>query len=165
MIGSLVTVCEAASFERPHVLFWAHELRPTGWTDPDRVAAYMYNTAAQQGAHWRVADAPFVVETFCMGDHGIVSGYQRTHVGQVEPILQSHNNRPAEEWGVSLYRSTLYAFADAVTDIPDDPRPLIHELMNAFWCQPTAAEAAAWGVYPYDSDPAGHRRPPTRPAH
>ncbi|WP_157121795.1 hypothetical protein [Nocardia miyunensis] len=155
MIGSLVTVCEEAGFERPHVLFWGHEPRPTGWTDPDRVAAYMYNTATHQGTHWRVPDAPFVVETFCMGDHGIVSGYQRAPAGHVEPILQSHNNRPAEDWGLNIYRSTLYAFADAVTDLTDNPRPLIHELMNTFWCHPTAAEAAAWGAYPYDSDPAG----------
>jgi hypothetical protein len=27
--------------------------------------------------------------------------------------------------------------------------------MDAFWCSPTFDEAAAWGAYPYDSDPAG----------
>jgi hypothetical protein len=30
-----------------------------------------------QGLGWRVPDAPFVMETFCMGDHGIASGYRR----------------------------------------------------------------------------------------
>ena len=27
-------------------------------------------------------DAPFIVETFCMGDHGIVSGYRGAHSPQ-----------------------------------------------------------------------------------
>jgi hypothetical protein len=37
----------------------------------------------------------------------------------------------------------------------DDVRPLVHEVMDVFWCHPTQAEALAWGAYPYDSDPAG----------
>jgi hypothetical protein len=36
--------------------------------------------------------------------------------------------------------------------------------MDAFWCHPTRAEARAWGIYPYDSDPAGTAaRPLARP--
>ena len=36
--------------------------------------------------------------------------------------------------------------------------------MDAFWTHPTAAEARAWGCYPYDSDPAGTAaRPLARP--
>ena len=37
----------------------------------------------------------------------------------------------------------------------DDVRPLVHQVMDAFWCHPSLAEARAWGAYPYDSDPAG----------
>ncbi len=100
-----------------------------------------------------------------MGDHGIVAGYQSAISGQVEPVLQSHDNVVAEAWGLGVYRSTLYAFADALAELPaDDLRPLIHELMDAFWCHPTEAEAVAWGAYPYDSDPAGAAvRPLARP--
>jgi hypothetical protein len=44
-----VLVCEAAGMGRPHVLFWGHEPRSaTGWTDPERVGAYVYNTATGQ---------------------------------------------------------------------------------------------------------------------
>ncbi|WP_280361458.1 hypothetical protein [Nocardia wallacei] len=156
MIGSLVHVCESAGAERPHALLWGHEPRPTGWTDPTRVAAYMYNSAIGQGLQWRVPDAPFIMETFCMGDHGIVSGYRRTPLGQVAPILQAPDNATAETWGLSTYRSTIYAFVDSLTGVPvDDLRPMIHQLMDTFWCNPTLAEATAWGEYPYDSDPAG----------
>jgi hypothetical protein len=153
--SALVRICEEAGLRRPHVLFWGHEPRSTGWTDPARVAAYMYNTATQSGMEWRVPDAPFIVETFCMGDHGIVSGYQRTGVS-VEPVLRYQANSLAMEWGIALYRSVLYAFCEALKgEFDGGIRELTHELMDAFWCHPTRAEALAWGCYPYDSDPAG----------
>uniref|UniRef100_UPI000A7975D4 hypothetical protein n=1 Tax=Nocardia acidivorans TaxID=404580 RepID=UPI000A7975D4 len=156
MIGSLVDVCEPTGRSRPQALLWGHEPRPTGRTDPNKVAAYMYNTSTGQGLEWRVHDAPFIVETFCMGDHGIVSGYHHAQSGQVEPLLQASRNTAAESWGLPVYRTTVYAFSDALTDFPsEDLRPLIHRLMEAFWCYPTFVEATVWGAYPYDSDPAG----------
>jgi hypothetical protein len=169
MARSLIQVCEPAGMSRPHVLFWGHEPRPaTGWTDPNRVAAYTYNTATGQGLQWRVPDAPFVMETFCMGDHGIVAGYRADAAGRIAPVLLSPGNDAAEAWGLRLYRSTLYAFCaalDADRRLPgDDVRPLVHQVMDAFWCHPTQSEALAWGAYPYDSDPAGTAiRPLARP--
>jgi hypothetical protein len=169
MVGSLIRVCETAGMSRPAVLFWGHEPRPaTGWTDPERVAAYIYNTATGQGLQWRVPDVPFLMETFCMGDHGIVSGYRSDASGKIQPVLMSPRNQAAEEWGLELYRSTLYAFSTALSPgnglPPGDVRPLVHHVQDAFWCHPTQAEASAWGTYPYDSDPAGTAiRPLARP--
>jgi hypothetical protein len=62
----------------------------------------------------------------------------------------------------------LYAFCAALVGDGglngNDVRPLVHEVMDAFWCHPTQAEALAWGAYPYDSDPAGTAvRPLARP--
>jgi hypothetical protein len=168
MAGALVQVCEQAGMTRPHILFWGHEPRATGWTDPDRVTAWMYNTATGRGLRWRVPDAPFAVETFCMGDHGIVTGYTRAPDGQVEPVLAAPVNAPAQAWGLRLYRRVLYAFCDALTAtgpiLDADARPAVWRVMDAFWCHPTRAEARAWGSYPYDSDPAGTAiRPLARP--
>lgn len=76
----------------------------------------------------------------------------------------------AGEWGLGLYRATVFAFCAALTDPgaaiprPDDIRPLVHHVMDAFWCHPTRTEASTWGSYPYDSDPAGTAvRPLGRP--
>jgi hypothetical protein len=100
MAASLIGVCEAAGMAWPQVLFWGHEPRPTtGWTDPERVGSYVYITATGQGLGWRVPDAPFVMETFCMGDHGILSGYRRDANGRIEPALLSPRNDAAEAWG------------------------------------------------------------------
>ncbi len=156
MIGALVSVAEDAGMRRPHALLWGHEPRATGWTDPDHVGAWMYNTATDQGASLRVPDAPFLIETFCMGDHGVVTSYQRRQDGQIAPILAASYNTPARNWGLPLYRTVLYRACQALTGPLDgDIRPLVHDLMDAFWCSPTVEEAAAWGAYPYDSDPAG----------
>ena len=169
MAGSLIRVCEAAGMSRPAVLFWGHEPRQaTGWTDPARVAAYMYNTATGQGLSWRVPDVPFLMETFCMGDHGIVSGFRKDAAGTVSPELLSPRNDAADAWGLGLYRSALYAFTAALDPgdgLPSgDLRPMVHRVLDAFWCHPTRAEALAWGSYPYDSDPAGTAaRPLARP--
>jgi hypothetical protein len=165
MITALLTACNATESDQPHVLFWGHEPRPSGGVHPGLVSAYMYNTGTGQGMALRVPDAPFVVETFCMGDHGIVTGYQRTPSGGVEPVLQSAGNPAAEAWGLRTYRSTVYAVADELAEVPaDDLRPMIHQLMITFWRRPTTQEATAWGKYPYDSDPTGTAaRPLARP--
>jgi hypothetical protein len=165
MIGALISVAEDAGMQRPHALLWGHEPRATGWTDPDHVSAWMYNTATGEGASLRVPDAPFLIETFCMGDHGVVTGYQRRPDGQIVPILATDKNAPARAWGLDLHRTVLYRACETLTrPLDGDIRPLVHELMRAFWCAPTVGEAAAWGVYPYDSDPAGTAvRPLARP--
>ena len=170
MVGSLIQVCEAAGMSRPSVLFWGHEPRPaTGWTDPERVAAYMYNTATGQGLQWRVPDAPFVMETFCMGDHGIVSGYRTDAAGQIQPVLLSPSNDAAEAWGLRLYRSTLYAFCAALDPDGGLPagRPAPAGTPGAWTpsgATPPGPKHVAWGTYPYDSDPAGTAATPARPA-
>jgi hypothetical protein len=77
-------------------------------------------------------------------------------------------NAAAEAWELGLYRLTLYAFCAALEmdrRLPDDDvRPLVHQVMDAFWCHPSLAEARTWGAYLYDSDPAGTAvRPLARP--
>jgi hypothetical protein len=171
MVGSFIELCEAAGppgAGRPAVLFWGHEPRANGWTDPDHVAAYMYNSATGDGRQWRVRNVPFIMESFCMADHGIVSGYRKDADGAIGPELLSHRNGAALDWGLELYRSALYAFAAALEPgwrfPPGDTRPVVHQVLDAFWCHPTDAEALAWGSYPYDSDPVGTAiRPLARP--
>jgi hypothetical protein len=75
-----------------------------------------------------------------MGDHGIVSGYRPDASGKIQPVLMSPRNHPAEEWGLELYRPTLYAFSEALNSgnglSPGDVRPLVHHVQDAFWCHP-----------------------------
>ena len=76
------------------------------------------------------------METFCMGDHGIVSGYREGGGGQVEPVLLSPVNDAAVAWGFRVYRSTLYAFCAELEAggglQAADVRSLVHQVMEAF---------------------------------
>ena len=83
---------------RPAVLFWGHEPRANGWTDPGRLGGYMYDTGTGEGLQWRVPNAPFVMETFCMGDHRIVSGYRKDGYGTIRPEVLSPRNAGADAW-------------------------------------------------------------------
>jgi hypothetical protein len=129
MAGSFIELCESAGMGRPAVLFWGHEPRATGWTDPDTVAAYMYNTATGQGLHWRVPNVPFIMETFCMADHGIVSGYRRDPTGRSTPSC----SRPAMTrqrtgaWDCTGRRCT--PSRRPLTLVPDS-----HRATCARWC-------------------------------
>lgn len=66
-----------------------------------------------------------------------------------EAVLLSPCKDAAELWGLRLNGSTLYEFC-AAPDVDrgglgDDVRPLVHEVMDAFWCDPAQAGAVVWG--------------------
>jgi hypothetical protein len=157
MIGALTTVTEG--LPQPRVFFWAHEPRPTGWTDRARLRPYMYNTATGDGIDLRVPDTPYIIEAFCMSDHGIVADYKRDRDGHIEGLAERSTNPAVEAWGFHVFRSTVDEFCDRLewsvspTDVANDLRPVISRLLHDFWMTPTQPEAAAWGSYPYDSDP------------
>jgi hypothetical protein len=158
MVGSFCRVLDDAGLPVPQVLFWGHEPRANGWTDAGRVGVFMYNSGREEGMQWRIPNAPFLVESFCMAEHGIVAGYTAQPDGRIEPVLLSERNLAAETWGISLHRATLYAFCEALDTAmfkDDDLRALVHSVTSAFWLNPARTEASAWGSYPYDSDPAG----------
>lgn len=157
MIGAFTAIID--DLPQPRVFFWAHEPRASGWTDPSRVHAYMYNTATGHGANLRVPDTPYIIETFCMANHGIVADYAEGPGGQISGIAETATNPPVQEWGFNLYRDTIQAFCAALDDrtlrsaMNTDLRPAVASVLSAFWLSPTRDEADAWGAYPYDSDP------------
>lgn len=155
MIGALTTI--TAGLPQPKVFFWAHEPRTSGWTDPARLLPYMYDTATGDGMDLRVPDTPYIIETFCMPDHGIIADYTRDADGHITGVPEGAS-AAVQTWAFTLYRQTIRAFCEAL-DLPTgqlsatDLRPIISRVLHAFWITPTRDEATAWGAYPYDSDP------------
>ena len=157
MIGALTSITDG--LPQPAVFFFAHEPRATGWTDPDRLHSYMYDTGSGDGIDLRVPDTPYIIETFCMSDHGILADYTRDKTDRIVSVTESATNPSVMAWGFDTYRSTIRAFCDALNtqDLHEamtaDLRPAIATVLSAFWMTPNYAEAATWGDYPYDSDP------------
>ena len=169
MVASLIQVCEAAGMTRPAPCSGATSRArpPAGQTpngSPPTCTTPRPGKACNGGyptprSSWRPS---------AWATTASYPATARDAYGQIEPVLLSPSNDAAEAWGLRLYRSTLYAFCAALEadgGLPgDDVRPLVHQVLDAFWCHPTPAEARAWGTYPYDSDPAGTAvRPLARP--
>jgi hypothetical protein len=68
--------------------------------------------------------------------------------GRVKPVLLSPCKDAGGLWGLRLYGSTRYEFCAALDvdrgGLGDDVRPLVHEVMDAFWCDSAQAEAVVW---------------------
>ncbi|MGP3988914.1 hypothetical protein [Streptomyces sp. 3N207] len=165
MVGALHTVLADAELPLPHVYFWGHEHRATGGVDLAHLSPYMYSTAGEPGTRWRVPDVPYIVETFCMSDHSIVSGYRRADSGKVVAELEE-TNAAVSRWGFVVCRDTVRAFAAALAGLlssasaetltsAEEVRPVLAQVLREFWLFPEYEEAAAWGAYPFDSDPVG----------
>lgn len=164
MVSALGRVLLDGGYVPPRAYFWGYQPKRMD-SGSIEIWPYMFDTARQSGLNYRLYDTPFLVETLCMGDHGIVSGYARGEDGYVAPLLASPDNVAAKSWGLSLYRATLMAFCDGLEDtgvlstrsivVGEDVRPIINAAMRAFWLTPTRMEARSWGSYIYDSDPTG----------
>jgi hypothetical protein len=95
------------------------------------------------------------VEIFCAAAHGSCTGF-RTETGRVVPELAPGWERQVEAWGLPVVRRTIAAVCDALEvdgldlDALDGMRGPIRTLLEAFWMQPAAAEARAWGAFPVE---------------
>jgi hypothetical protein len=154
MLSSLFALIESSA--QPQVLLWGYQPRKDHVLPPDHVSSYHFDLRKPDGALRKLRDEPFLFETFCMSDHGIVNGYRHDERGRVMGTFSS-NNPEVEAWGLRRYRSQLFRLIDAM----DNPHQIsempitIHRLLSEFWLSPTLLEAMAWASYPYDSDPTG----------
>lgn len=166
MLSALAKTLRRHGLTVPPATLWALQPSPRLVPEKIKIEAFMYDTARHDGLARRIPDTPFVVESFCMADHGTLSGYWRDTDGLVRPRLSSDTNPGARRWGLAVHRAAISAVCDALRDRHrlDDLREMVSELLSAFWLHPTRAEAMAWGMYPYDSDPTGSAaRPLARP--
>lgn len=100
-------------------------------------------------------------ETFCATDLGGVSGYERRN-DEIAAIRRgSLHGSAIRDWGLAEMQEGILDFARSVRfedefDLSQcDLRSTALELLEAFWHDPTAIEAAAWGAFPYERDERG----------
>jgi hypothetical protein len=118
--------------------------------------SYFFDTTRKHGFVREGTRRPFwLLEMFCAGDHGSVTGY-RENGNRIEATLNNETNEPVTVWGLPLVRATVHAFAENLILDPSlvnpcaDIRPAIAELLDQFWSRPSPDEARAWGEFPYD---------------
>lgn len=161
MVTAFAQVLARARRRVPSAAFWALQPNPPKPPADICIEAFMYDSGRRTGMEYWLADTSFVIETFCMADHGVVTGYTRDG-GGVRPTMRTHDNPTADDWGLPFYRRCLYEGCEVLAELQeslgadvggDQVRSLVHTLLKAFWTDPTRAEARAWGRYVYDSDP------------
>jgi hypothetical protein len=154
MLASLFALID--SREQPQVLLWGYQPRRPNILPSEHVSSYHFDLREPHGILRKVRDEPFLIETFCMSDHGIVEGYQRNERGHIVGTYAT-GNPAVEAWGITRYRKQLFDLFDALNNPAQMSRmpKTTHRLLETFWLSPTPSEATAWGAYPYDSDPTG----------
>lgn len=97
-----------------------------------------------------------LVEMVCTADHASVTGY-REEDDVVVPTFADGGNQPVVDWGLTIVRDAVRRVAEELLIDPDlipcrqvDLRPAILHVFELFWTSPTAAEASAWGSYPFE---------------
>jgi FMN phosphatase YigB (HAD superfamily) len=96
-----------------------------------------------------------MVEMTCSADHGTVISYKEVG-SQVEPVLKEDFNSTVMNWGYPIVRETICCFVDnllldpSLINLRTDLRAACVELCNAFWSNPSLAEATAWGDFPME---------------
>ena len=154
MMSSLYDLIPVA--QQPQVMYFGYQPGTSSRLRNDLVHAYRFDMRDPRPERHRILDETFVIETFCMSDHGIVSGYERSPAGVVVG-LYDEKNPAVEAWGLARYRARIFDVLERLPDPTVTSRMPIttRRLLEAFWLHPTPEEAQAWGSYPYDSDPTG----------
>lgn len=167
----------AAGGEPPRILLVGlDDPAQAGLRVPDREPAWLRRTETWLYDHRRGRgirrDRGFgtLVQMFCAADHGTVTGYRRGPDG-VEPELAVARDEAVLAWGLDILQATITSVADNVLldddvlDVHADLRAVATRRVQRLWSDPTEAEAAAWGGFPFegaqatstDARPLAHR--------
>jgi len=117
--------------------------------------AYFFDQRSQRGMDTAGPAAVHMIELFCTGTEGAVSGYHEEG-GHVNPVLVTPDNGPALEAGLPLVRQTICRFSDELArssgsvSLDADVRPATAAILEAFWRTPPPAAAAAWATFPFE---------------
>jgi hypothetical protein len=149
--SALARVADEGCIQTPHIfLLGLLKVAPVEFP----YTAWLFDTSHLEDVPiYRIAAA---LETFCLSPSGHVTGYSQSDLGNIRPTVNYKVNRAAQLWGVKTLQDTVVAFAKAISFNGEDTAPLKQDiavsLLDAFWCEPSRAEATVWGQCPYEDD-------------
>ena len=132
--------------------------RNAGPVNADRLEAWFYDDSSRHGYLPYMANISSLLEMFCAGDHGAVTGFHHTDAGIV-PVLRSPTS-PMQDWGLAAMRHTTSVFTKHLVttlqsdlgamDLDVDLRRAIAKVLKLFWQDPSEKEVRAWGSFPVE---------------
>jgi hypothetical protein len=100
-----------------------------------------------------------LIEAFCTGPHGPVSGYDREIDGKVVPRYHEGMPQAFVKWGVPAVRANILRFADSACEASDlecdTSSPKCFDVLDRLVLQPTRKEAITWGDFPFEEIDGG----------
>jgi predicted HAD superfamily hydrolase len=104
----------------------------------------------------------FLMESFCTAPHGSTVGYRRSANGLIVPEFRDSNFKPLKTWGINTVHAVVEKYAERFGEltlsekiIKWDSRPALIRILGTFSRNPLAAEARAWGAFPYEDEQSG----------
>lgn len=98
---------------------------------------------------------PQILELFMAADHGSTVRYEKQDDRYV-PILRSDSNESGIEWGLLVQHQAIVNFAEHLTKnlqpqecTSDYFKQITEDLLKVFICNPSKAEAEAFGTQPF----------------
>ncbi len=132
--------------------------RNAGPVNADRLQAWFYDDSSRHGYLPYMANTSSLLEMFCAGDHGAVTGFRQT-AESIVPVLRSPTS-PMQDWGLAAMRHTTSLFTeDLVTSLQSDLGPVdldvdlrraVAKVLRLFWQSPSDKEVQAWGSFPVE---------------
>lgn len=122
----------------------------------DRMRAFLFDHLHGSGVPGAPSGAIGLIEAFCTGSEGSVSGYRREG-DRVVPTLVRPVHTEAVAWGLHDLRAGIAGVvaelvrSEAPLARPGDLRPAVDRCLRAFWEHPTSGEVAVWGRFPFEA--------------
>ncbi|MGJ7440889.1 HAD family hydrolase [Aquipuribacter sp. MA13-6] len=116
--------------------------------------AYLPSSLGPQGQFLGISQFA-LVEIFCSGDHGTLTGYEVTPEG-VRPVLTEGRAEAVRAWGLPLVWRTVDAYVEHLAVDADNPylhvdvHTALTSVMGLFWEWPTDQEARSWAAFPWE---------------
>lgn len=163
MAGAIDVISAGTSLHAPtkYYFFGLSDDSPTvaGPENAEKLEAWFFDDARKRGYLPPVPGTTSLVEMFCAGDHGSVIGFTRESVGIV-PILRTETS-PMADWGLASVRDVIASFTehyltalreqDDLSDLRNDLRRPVNQVMKLFWIHPTKEEVRDWGSFPVEA--------------
>lgn len=154
-LGPMNRILGAGGREIPAAFSFARLVEPDPRSPAHAVPTHTYfsDHPLRRGHRGRLNEV--YLNVFGGADHGATVGYERD-ADLMVPILASDRDRDLRSWGRLIIHETILSFVDGswldpgALDLEVDMRPAIADVLRMFFGSPSAAEARAWGTYPFD---------------
>ena len=162
LAGILPIILAGSGLTPPHRFYFFglgdDARRNAGPVNAAKLEAWFYDDSYRHGYLPYMANTSSLLEMFCAGDHGAVTGFAHTATGIV-PVLRSPTSA-MHDWGLPAMRRTTVAFTQELVttlesdlgsiDLDVDLRRAVAKVLKLFWQDPTEKEVRAWGSFPVE---------------